>query len=88
MKSIILLIICFAFLVSGCKKCQTCVNVCYQVYTYDTLVRKYDTICTKDFSSNNVFLDTLGRRNGYLEIISISNKFSSCDGDSKGANCR
>ena len=66
----------------SCRKCLTCYNECFQVYTYDTTLRKYDTLCSENYPSWQIFIDTLnGARGGYLQQTSVS-KFSSCDASS------
>ena len=63
----------------SCRKCLTCTNSCMQVYTYDTTVRLYDTLCSENFPSWQAYIDTVnGPRGGYIKEISAS-KFSSCD---------
>ena len=77
-KRFVLGIMILSFTLGSCKKCLTCTGYCLQVYAYDTLSRKYDTLCSQNFSSWQVFLDTVNfARGGYVQQIS-TNTFSSC----------
>jgi hypothetical protein len=63
---------------ASCKKCKICSSECVQVYTYDTTVKKYDTLCSVDFPDWDRYIDTVNwARGGYINIIS-TNTFSSC----------
>ncbi|MCW3126517.1 MAG: hypothetical protein JWO03_2175 [Bacteroidetes bacterium] len=86
-KWIFLLLLISTCIMACKKKCLTCVNVCRQVYTYDTLIRKYDTLCSQDFTSQNVYIDSISARGGWIKLISNSDEFSGCDRPVGGAYC-